>query len=101
MDREKLENIMKIELKEEWKLDLITSPSWKGKSWEGIALEKSKTIVLHYNKNMNCFHGLLHELAHAIEIEKRPNKKGDSHDVFYALTLTQLISKYTVMNQRF
>lgn len=95
MKEKELLKIMKIELKDEWKLDL--RPDWKGKGWEGEALKQSKTIVLFYNKDMDCFHGFLHELAHAIEIEKGHNKKcGESHDVFYADTLTKLISKYCI-----
>ena len=95
MDEEELEKIMKIELKGKWKLEL--HPDWNKKGWEGEALKQSKTIVLFFNKNMDCFHGFLHELAHSIQIEKGPNTKpGESHDVFYADTLTKLIGKYCI-----
>lgn len=96
---EELKKIIKIELKDEWKLDLHPDFERKGR-WDGVVLKQSKRIVLSYGKTVDCFHGFLHELAHAIEIEKRPNKKGDSHDVFYANTLTILISKYTFDKQR-
>ena len=87
--------IMRQELKSEWKLEL--HPNWIRKGWEGEALKQSKTILLFFNKDMDCFHGFLHELTHAIEIEKRPDKKpGLSHDVFFADTLTRLISTYTI-----
>lgn len=99
MNREKLENIMKIELNSEWKLDLHTD--WKGNGWEGEALSQSKTIVLFAKKETDCFHGFLHELAHAIEIEKGHTKKcGESHDVFYADTLTKLIGKYCLSKSK-
>ncbi len=95
--KEECKKIMKIELKNEWKLDLRSVDWKKGDGWEGDTLKESKTILIFKSKEADCIQGFLHELTHAIEIEQRPDKKhGCSHDVHYAATLTDLIGKYAL-----
>ena len=92
MVESELKEIMKKELKQEWQLNI--RPYWSPAGWEGETLEESRTIVLFVNKD-NYFGPFLHELAHAIQIEKRPNMKFEEiHDQYYADTLTILMIKY-------
>ena len=93
MNKHELKQIMKKELKHEWRLEI--KPYWDSVGWEGETLEDIKLIILFTNAD-NYFGAFLHELAHAIQIEKRPNMKLEQvHDVYYANTLTDLIVKYS------
>ena len=101
-DIKNLQDIMKSELKNNWKLDIKFD--WKV-GWEGEAFGDGKTIMLYFSGKdyPGQFGAFLHELAHAIDIEQRPKQYcWNPHDFHWADIYTNLVMKYMAnrLNQK-
>lgn len=78
------EGVLHNEGLEDWKIEF--SPSKEGYGYEGICLQDSKVIVIHWLSGLPNHALMLHEIAHAIA--------GSGHDSEFAHQFMFLVEKY-------
>jgi len=81
------ESILQEKGLQEWKIDF--SPNNKGFGDEGLCLQDSKRIIIHWQEGKPNYPLMLHEITHIIT--------GSGHDSIFAHEYMKLVSEYFIV----